>query len=88
MYPDAAAILWMVATSYSVYYTFQVANTVIYDEIYHYNNLEVGLTFLSGLAGMTIGGIVAGKLVDRNFAKVARKNDITIDSRKEGDLPM
>lgn len=33
--PDAAVILWMVATSYSVYYTFQVAIPVIYDEIYH-----------------------------------------------------
>jgi MFS family permease len=76
----------MVSTSYSVYYTFQVAIPVIYDEMYHYSYFEVGLTFLPGLAGMTIGGIVAGRLVDRNFAKVARKNNIALDSRKAEDL--
>ncbi|KAK7722156.1 hypothetical protein SLS64_000689 [Diaporthe eres] len=86
LYPDAAAILWMVATSYSVYYTFQVAIPVIYDEIYHYNDFQIGLTFLPGLAGMTIGGIFAGKLVDRNFAKVARRKNIILDRRKAEDL--
>lgn len=86
LYPDAAAILWMVATSYSVYYTFQVAIPVIYDEIYHYNDLQIGLTFLPGLAGMTMGGIAAGKMVDRNFAKVARRNNVTIDRKKAEDL--
>lgn len=86
LYPDAAAILWMVATSYSVYYTFQVAIPVIYDEVYHYNDFQIGLTFLPGLAGMTMGGIVAGKLVDRNFAKVARRKNITLDRKKAEDL--
>lgn len=86
LYPDAAAILWMVATSYSVYYTFQVAIPVIYDEVYHYNDFQIGLTLLPGLAGMTMGGIVAGKLVDRNFAKVARRNNIILDRKKAEDL--
>lgn len=86
LYPDAAAILWMVAASYSVYYTFQVAIPVIYDEIYHYNDFQIGLTFLPGLAGMTMGGIVAGTLVDRNFAKVARRKNIILDRKKVEDL--
>lgn len=84
LYPDAAAVLWMLASSYSVYYTIQVAIPVIFKEIYSYNELEIGLTFLPGLAGMTIGGIVAGKLVDRNYAKIARKNNANVD-RKKGD---
>jgi MFS family permease len=85
-YPDAAAILWMIATSYSVYYTFQVAISVIYADIYNYNDLEVGLTFLPGLVGMTIGGIIAGKMVDNNFAKVAKQNNITFDQKKAEDI--
>lgn len=84
LYPDTAAVLWMVASSYSVYYTFQVAIPVIFEEIYGYNELEIGLTFLPGLAGMTIGGIIAGKLVDRNYAKTARKYNADVD-RKKGD---
>ncbi|KAJ0109110.1 hypothetical protein J7T55_002302 [Diaporthe amygdali] len=86
LYSDAAAILWMIASSYSVYYTFQVAIPVIYEEIYHYNDFQIGLTFLPGLSGMTIGGIVAGKLVDRNFAKIARRENIAPDRKKTEDL--
>lgn len=86
LYPDAAAVLCMVASSYSVYYTFQVAIPVIFDEVYGYNELEIGLASLSGLAGMTIGGIIAGKLVDRNYAKTARKCNTDIDRKRGDDL--
>ncbi|KAI4261126.1 MAG: hypothetical protein L6R42_003672 [Xanthoria sp. 1 TBL-2021] len=86
LYPDAAAVLCMVASSYSVYYTFQVAIPVIFDEVYGYNELEIGLAFLPGLAGMTIGGITAGKLVDRNYANTARKCNIDVDRKKGDDL--
>ncbi|ETS73639.1 hypothetical protein PFICI_14585 [Pestalotiopsis fici W106-1] len=85
-HPDAAAVLWMIATSYCVYYTFQVAIPVIYEDVYGYNNLQIGLAFLSGLAGMTVGGIVAGKLLDRNFTVVARKNGFPIDREKAQTL--
>jgi len=80
LHPDAALVLLMVASSYCVYYTYQVAIPVIFDQVYGYNELEIGLTFLPGLAGMTIGGVVAGKLQDRNFAKTAREQNM------EGDL--
>ncbi|KAK8040973.1 hypothetical protein PG994_013980 [Apiospora phragmitis] len=85
-YADSAAVLWMIATSYCVYYTFQVAIPVIYHDVYGYNDLEVGLTFLPGLVGMTIGGIIAGKLLDRNFAVVARKNSFLIDRKKAQEM--
>ncbi|KAH0558953.1 hypothetical protein GP486_004424 [Trichoglossum hirsutum] len=86
LYPDAAAVLWMVAWSYSVYYTFQAAIPVIFKDIYGYNELEIGLTFLPGLAGMTVGGIIAGKLVDRNYAKTARKCNVRVDLKKGNNL--
>ena len=91
LYPDAAAVLWMVASSYSVYYTFQVAIPVIFEEVYGYNELEIGLTFLPGLAGMTIGGIVAGKLMDRNYSTTARKYNAEVGCKKGDnvkDLPI
>ncbi|KAG7286787.1 hypothetical protein NEMBOFW57_009103 [Staphylotrichum longicolle] len=86
LHKDAFAVLWMVASSYSVYYTFQVAIPVIFDEVYGYNELEIGLVFLPGLAGMTIGGVVAGKLVDRNYAVVARKHGVEPENNKKHDL--
>ncbi|KAK1764259.1 major facilitator superfamily domain-containing protein [Phialemonium atrogriseum] len=85
LYPDAAAVLWMVASSYSVYYTFQAAVPVIFAEIYGYNELEIGLALLPVFAGLTIGGIVAGKLIDRNYARVARRCDANLDREKRED---
>lgn len=85
LHPDAAVVLWMVASSYCVYYTFQVAIPTIFDKIYAYNSLFLGLDFLPGLAGMTIGGIIAGKLVDHNYARTASAH--TSDSNLEGKAP-
>ncbi|KAK1702987.1 major facilitator superfamily domain-containing protein [Colletotrichum lupini] len=80
-YPEAAAVLWMIASSYSVYYTFQVAIPVVFSEVYEYNELQIGIVLLPGLAGMTLGGILAGKLLDRNFATIARKLNLDISSK-------
>ena len=73
LYKDASAVLWTVAGSYSVYYTFQVAIPVIFANIYAYNELYIGLAFLPGLAGMTLGGLIGGKLADRNYAKTQKE---------------
>jgi MFS family permease len=86
LHKDAFAVLWMVASSYTIYYTFQVAIPVIFDEVYGYNELQIGLVFLPGLAGMTIGGIVAGKLVDRNYAVIARKHGFELEDKAKHDL--
>jgi MFS family permease len=86
LHKDAFAVLWMVASSYSIYYAFQVAIPVIFDQVYGYNELEIGLVFLPGLAGMTIGGIVAGKLVDRNYAVVAKKHGFALEGKGKHDI--
>lgn len=77
-YPDAAVILWMVASSYGIYYTFQVAIPAIFDDVYNYNQFEIGLVLVPGLVGMTVGGMIAGKLIDANYAKVARTHSVDI----------
>ncbi|KAF1850163.1 MFS general substrate transporter [Cucurbitaria berberidis CBS 394.84] len=86
LHPDAAAILRMIASSYGVYYTFQVAISVIFADVYAYNELQIGLAFLPGLSGMTIGGIIAGRLIDANYAKAAQKHNIDISQTEKLDL--
>ncbi|ROV91697.1 hypothetical protein VMCG_09256 [Cytospora schulzeri] len=78
-YPDAAAVLLTISVSYCVYYTVQTAVPDIFDETYDFNALEIGCALLPVLAGLTIGGIVAGKLIDRNYATVAKAKDKTQD---------
>jgi MFS family permease len=58
----------MIAATYSVYYTFQAAIPVIFAEVYGYIELQIGLVLLAGLAGMTLGSLLLGKLLDRNVA--------------------
>ncbi|OAL55094.1 hypothetical protein IQ07DRAFT_500584, partial [Pyrenochaeta sp. DS3sAY3a] len=43
------------------------------------------LVFLPGLAGMTLGGIAAGKLLDRNYTQVAREQGKQL---REGEKPV
>lgn len=86
-HPDAAAILCMVASSYGIYYTFQVAHSVIFEERYHFNELQIGLSFLPGLGGMTVGGTIAGKLLDINYAYQARESEIS-DTANAMDFPI
>ncbi|KAI4657068.1 uncharacterized protein J4E79_007684 [Alternaria viburni] len=86
-HPDAAVILWMVASSYGIYYTFQVAHSVIFKDLYNYNELQIGLSFLPALAGMTIGGTIAGKLMDINYAHHARQAEI-VDPANILDFPI
>ncbi|KAI4648982.1 uncharacterized protein J4E78_008499 [Alternaria triticimaculans] len=86
-HPDAAVILWMVASSYGIYYTFQVAHSVIFKDLYNYNELQIGLSFLPALAGMTIGGTIAGKLMDINYAYHARQAEI-VDPANILDFPI
>lgn len=86
VYPDAAVIIWMIASSYGIYYTFQVAIPVLFHDIYAYNELQIGLVFLPGLAGMTIGGMLAGKLMDANYAKEAKKYIIETTQNAETSL--
>ncbi|KAJ8131151.1 hypothetical protein O1611_g2471 [Lasiodiplodia mahajangana] len=46
----------------------------------------IGPTFLPGLVGMALGGIVARKLLDRSYAHVAKANGINIDHKKAQDV--
>jgi hypothetical protein len=84
-FPDALAVLWMIASSYSVYYTFQTAIPVIFDEIYGWNELQIGLSFLPGLIGLIMGGIVAGRWLDYNFAFTAT-NYPTVSVPRKGEI--
>lgn len=76
--PDDAAVLWLIGISYLVYCTFQVVIPIIFAEVYHYNELQIELTLLPGLIGITLGSIVGGKLLDRNYALTAKANGFNV----------
>ncbi|KAH0536793.1 hypothetical protein FGG08_006361 [Glutinoglossum americanum] len=81
---DSSLILWMAASPYAVWYCIQISIPLIYSTTYGFNELEVGLCFLTGGFGVIFGGIATGKLMDWNYNVTAREIGHTVD-RVSGD---
>ena len=69
----------MTASFYSVWYCIQTSIPSIYQDIYGFNELEIGLTFLPGGVGVILGGFATGKLMDSNYRKTAKEIGFTVD---------
>lgn len=79
-YPDTALILWLCTAPYAVWYCIQTSIPLVYGhDGYGFNDLQVGLCFLAGGVGVIAGGFVAGRLMDWNFRRVARKAHMPVD---------
>lgn len=64
----------------------QAATRVVFDEVYNYNELQIGCALLPILGGLTSGGLVAGKLIDRNYEITARMYNMNDTKRTEQDF--
>lgn len=58
----------------------------IFDDIYGFNDLQVGLCYLPYGAGCCVATIAQGYIVDWNFARISRKLGRVVDRRKGVDL--
>ncbi|KAK8136216.1 hypothetical protein PG984_004156 [Apiospora sp. TS-2023a] len=85
-YRDTSLTLWTAAVVYTVWYCIQTSIPVIYGPIYHFNSLQVGLSYLAGGSGVIAGGFVAGKLMDWNYRVVAVNNGLPIDRKRGCDI--
>lgn len=83
---DTFCVLWMPGSFYLVDYSFVAATPDIYKDIYHFNELEIGLSYLPRGAGIIIGGFINGKLMDHNYRITARKLGHTVDKVSGDDL--
>lgn len=76
---DTALVLWMAGSPYAVWYAVQASTPSIYKDIYHFNELQIGLSYLTGGFGTVSGGYLNGKLMDWNYKATARSIGHTID---------
>ena len=83
---DAALVLWMHASYYMVDYSIQTSIPSSFKDIYHFNELEIGLAYLPRSAGIICGGYVNGKVMDRNYRTTANQIGHTIDRERGDDL--
>lgn len=66
-YKDTFLTVWMHGSFYTVDYSFVAAQPDIYQQIYGYNQLYVGLSYLPRGVGIIVGSYCTGKLMDYNY---------------------
>lgn len=84
MEKDMAVVLFYNAIIYTAVYDIMASIPKLFHETYNFNDLEIGLCYLPFGVGCALSSFINGKLMDRNYARVAKKIGFSID-RKHGD---
>jgi MFS family permease len=85
-YYDTFLSLWLHGSFYLVDYVLVAAIPDIYASIYHFNELQIGLTYLPRGVGIILGGYCNGKAMDHNYKVTAKKIHWTINKISGDDL--
>ncbi|KAL8949290.1 MAG: hypothetical protein Q9222_004596 [Ikaeria aurantiellina] len=83
---DTFFALWMQGSFYMVDYAVVAMMPDLYKDLYHFNELQVGLTYIPRGVGIITGSFCIGKLMDYNYKTVARKIGWNIDEVTGDDL--
>lgn len=84
MEKDVAMVLFYNALIYTAFYDVTASLPQLFKEIYGFNDLQIGLCYLPFGSGCAFASIINGKMLDRNYKKIARDIGFNID-RKRGD---
>lgn len=83
---DTFLTLWIHGSFYTVDYSMVTAIPDIYKNIYHFNELQIGLSYLPRGVGIISGGYFVGKMMDYNYKVTAKDIDWTVDEVSGDDL--
>ena len=86
MEKDVAMILIYNALVYTAYFDVTTSLPILFGEIYGFNDLQIGLSFIPYGAGCVAASLLCGKLIDMNYKRTAKINNITIDRKRGDDL--
>ena len=77
---DVGILLFYNAIVYTAWYDVTTSLPSLFEEMYGFNQLQIGLAFIPFGVGSTVASIATGKLMDWNFARIARDRDHTNDA--------
>jgi multidrug resistance protein len=81
---DVTVVLLYNALIYTTFYDMIASLPNLFQEIYGFNDLQIGLCYLPFGCGCALASFINGRMLDRNYKKVARQIGFAID-RKHGD---
>ncbi|KAF2437894.1 MFS general substrate transporter [Karstenula rhodostoma CBS 690.94] len=83
---DAGLLLFYNSLVYTAFYTVISSAPYLFEEIYGFNDLQIGLSFIPFGVGAMIAPMTAGKLLDWNYRRLAKKTGLRIDKKRGEDL--
>ncbi|CAG8970808.1 hypothetical protein HYALB_00001595 [Hymenoscyphus albidus] len=86
MEKDMAVVLIYNSLIYTAFYDIIASIPELFQEIYHFNDLQIGLCYIPFGVGCAIASFANGKMLDRNYKRVAKQIGFTIDRKRGDDL--
>ncbi|KAF8856352.1 MFS general substrate transporter [Acephala macrosclerotiorum] len=86
MEKDVAMVLFYNSLIYTAFYDVVASIPQLFQEIYHFNDLQIGLCYIPFGCGCALASFINGRMLDRNYKKIARQIGFTIDRKRGDDL--
>jgi multidrug resistance protein len=82
------AVLVLLATGFALacFYAISTGAASVLSEVYHYDEVHIGLVFLSIGGGSIISAFTTGMIVDWNYARHAKRNGFPIAKNRSTDI--
>ncbi|KAI5794951.1 major facilitator superfamily domain-containing protein [Pyronema domesticum] len=83
---DMALVLFANSILYTAFYTVMASLPTLFEEIYGFDSLQVGLCYLPFGVGAALACVVAGKIVDRDYRITAAELGVVMDKKRGEDM--
>ena len=83
---DIAIILFYNSITFVAYYDIVASLPSLFEKIYTYNALQIGLCYIPIGTGCSTAAFLNGRLLDWNYRRIARKNNFPVDKKAGDDL--
>lgn len=84
---DTSIIIWISSSYYALWYCVQATiPTTFKSSSYHFTDLQVGLAYLPGAAGVILSVYLSSKFLDWNYKVTAKKAGFTVDKVRGDNL--
>lgn len=83
---DVGPILLFMSLFVMANYTMLVPLQDVIRRQYSFDDLQVGLCYIPFAVGSVVGSVIVGKLLDWNYARVAKSVGVSIDRKRGNDL--
>ncbi|GAB5587939.1 hypothetical protein Unana1_02839 [Umbelopsis nana] len=86
MQPDIAVCLIANAIPYSVFYCVIASMSNMFATIYNLNEMQIGLCYIANGVGCILGGLIVGRVLDRDFRVVSKNHGYDSSKLSRGSL--